>query len=397
MSHVEVSYQSHGSRVAKAIGGAVIGLGMFLLSFIILFWNEGRAVQTEKSLTEGSKSVQTVSIDKVDPAKNGKLVHLSGLATTGETLIDEDFKVTAPNAIKLARDVEMYQWQEHKRDEKIKRANGSTVTITHYDYDKGWVSHRVDSSEFSESALHENPETMKYQSSTLTAQKVTVGAFTLSPELVAKIETSSALPVEKKVAELKALKAAIDEGGLYLGKDPKTPRVGDMRVHFKIVSPMQVSVVGQQAGSSFTGYQTSAGDALLLLKEGTLNAAQMFEAAQNDNVAMTWVLRFVGWLMMLIGLGLVFRPFAVIGDRFWFLGTLAGAGLALSAFAIASSLSILTIALSWVFFRPLMGIGLLLLGGGALTLYVRRAIQKRRAKTAAAAESGGAPQLQQAA
>jgi hypothetical protein len=326
-----------------------------------------------------------VKIDAVDASKEGKLVHLTGLATTNETLIDQDFKVSA-NAIKLERDVEMYQWQEHKRDEKIKNKSGSTVTITHYDYDKGWVSHRIDSTEFSESVLHENPETMKYQSSTLTAGKVTVGAFTLNPELIAKIDTSTSLPVEKKPGELKALKAAIDEGGLYLGKDPASPRIGDMRVHFKIVSPMQVSVVAQQAGNSFTGYQTSAGDALMLLKEGTLDAAQMFEAAQADNVAMTWFLRLLGWGMMLVGLGLVFRPVAVIGDRFWFLGTLAGAGLAVSAFAIASSLSILTIAVAWVFYRPLMGIALLLVGGAGMALYVRRAIAKKRAKAQASAE-----------
>lgn len=393
MSHVEVSVQSHGSRVAKAIGGAFVGLGMFLISFIVLFWNEGRAVQTEKSLNEGSAAVKTVKAEKVDPAFEGKLVHLTGLATTSETLTDPDFKVSA-NAIKLERAVEMYQWQEHKREEKIKR-NGSTVTITHYDYDKDWSSHRIDSESFSEALTHENP-TMPFESATQTAGKVTLGAFTLSPGLVGKIDTSEQLPVEKKAGELKAMKAAIDEGGLYLGKDPKSPKLGDMRVHFKIVKPMQVSVVAQQAGSSFTGYQTSAGDALELLKEGTLDAAQMFEAAQADNVTMTWVLRFLGWMMMLIGLGLVFRPFAVLSDRFAFLGALAEAGVAVSAFLISSSLSLLTIAVSWMFFRPLMGIALLLVGGGAMALYVMRMRAKKRAK-AQAAGSALEPAMRQAA
>jgi hypothetical protein len=393
MSHVEVSYQSHGSRVAKAIGGAFAGLGLFLLSFIVLFWNEGRAVQTEKSLNEGSAAVKTVPADKVDPGYEGRLVHMTGLATTSETLTDNDFNVSA-NAIKLERAVEMYQWQEHKREEKIKR-NGSTVTITHYDYDKDWSSHRVDSESFSEAVTHENPP-LPFESATLTAGKVTLGAFTLSPGLVAKIDTSEELSVDKKAGELKAMKAAIDEGGLYLGKDPRSPKLGDVRVHFKIVKPMQVSVVAQQAGSSFIGYQTSAGDALLLLKEGTLDAAQMFEAAQADNVTMTWVLRFIGYLMMLVGLGLVFRPFAVLSDRFAFLGALAEAGVAVSAFLISSSLSLLTIAVAWIFFRPLMGIVLLAIAGGAMALYVRRMIQKKRAR-AQAGGSGTEPAMRQAA
>jgi len=380
MAHSTLTYNSHGSRVAKAIGGALVGVVIFFISFIVLFWNEGRAVQTEKSLAEGSKAVVSVKADKVEAGNENKLVHLTGLATTEETLTDADFKVSAPNAIKLVRTVEMYQWEEHKKEEEHKNSNGSSYTVTTYTYEKTWSPRHIDSEAFSED-WHENPKSMKYESKTQTAGKVTLGAFTLTPEQVEKLDTSAALAVEKKPAELKALKAVSSEGGLYLGKNPGSPEVGDMRVSFKVVSPMQASIVAQQKGSSFVPYQTSAGDALLLVREGTMDAAQMFDAAQADNVTMTWVLRFLGWFMMFAGLGLVFRPVAVIGDRFAFLGTLAGAGLALSAFLIASTLSLFTIAVSWLFFRPVMGILLLAVAGGLGFLYVKR-VKKKKAEKA---------------
>jgi hypothetical protein len=385
MAHSEISYQSHGSRVAKAIGGALIGLLLFVISPFVLFFNEGRAVQTEKSLTEGSKAVKNIPADKVDKANDGKLVALNGEATTEETLADPDFKVSAAKAIKLVREVEMYQWQEHKESKTLKNSNGSTYTVTTYTYDQGWSSHHIDSETFSEN-WHENPKAMKYEGKTVVAKNVTLGAFTLNPELVEKIETSGPVTVEKKPAELKALKAVLDKGDIYLGASPAHPAVGDLRVHYKVIAPMKVSVVAQQSGSSFVPYQTSAGDALLLLKEGVLDGSQMFEAAQADNVAMTWVLRFLGWLMMLIGLGLVFRPVAVIGDRFPLLGTLAGAGLALSAFLLASGLSLLTIGIAWLFYRPLLGILLLAAAGGAGYFYVRR-IKAKKAEKAAAGDS----------
>ena len=383
MAHSELSYNSHGSRVAKAIGGALVGVVLFLVSFIVLFWNEGRAVQTEKSLAEGQSQVKTVNAEKVDPAMDSKLVHLTGLATTEETLTDADFKVSAPNALKLIREVEMYQWEEHKKSEERKNSNGSSYTITTYEYEETWSPKHIDSSAFSEN-WHENPKSMKYESKTQTAGKVTVGAFAMTAEQVEKLDTATPVTVEKKPVELKALKAVMHDNDIYLGKNPAAPAVGDMRVRFKVVSPMQVSLVAQQKGSSFVPYQTSAGDALLLVREGTMNATQMFDAAQADNVAMTWVLRFLGWFMMLAGLFLVFRPVAVIGDRFAFLGTLAGAGLGISAFLLASGLSLLTIGLSWLFFRPVMGLLLMAVAGGAGFLYVKRVKAKK------AASAGGA-------
>src|SRR5437879_6781085 len=108
MAHVTVTHNSYGSRVGKSIGSAVVGVGLFLIAFIVLFWNEGRAVQTEKSLNEGSKAVMTSPADKVDATFEGKLVHMNGMATTDETLTDPDFHVSAPKAIKLIRDTEMY-------------------------------------------------------------------------------------------------------------------------------------------------------------------------------------------------------------------------------------------------------------------------------------------------
>ena len=94
-SFTEVSSQGWFSRIGGALVGIPIGMLMFLASFVVLFWNEGRAVRTAKSLAEGEKGVVSVVTDKVDPAHENALVHVSGMADTDETIKDPRFPVSA--------------------------------------------------------------------------------------------------------------------------------------------------------------------------------------------------------------------------------------------------------------------------------------------------------------
>ncbi len=49
----EVTSVSWFGRIKRAVGGVIIGLLLIVLMVIGLFWNEGRAVQTARSLAEG--------------------------------------------------------------------------------------------------------------------------------------------------------------------------------------------------------------------------------------------------------------------------------------------------------------------------------------------------------
>src|SRR5258708_6768970 len=122
-SFTEITGQSWFGRIGDSIKGILFGGVLFLLSFVVLFWNEGRAVQTAKSLDEGGKVVISVDAGKVDPANEGKLVHISGEATTAQTLADAQFGVSAA-ALKLRRQAQMYQWKENKSSETRNKLGG---------------------------------------------------------------------------------------------------------------------------------------------------------------------------------------------------------------------------------------------------------------------------------
>ncbi|MCW5199123.1 TMEM43 family protein, partial [Desulfobulbus sp. F3] len=205
------------------------------------------------------------------------------------------------------------------------------------------------------------PGSMPYRSETLVADKITLGAFTLPPSLVSLISGAQLLPVssDQPMPEELAGKATRQNGGFYLGANPAAPQVGDVRITFETVPVQDISVVAQQTKDSFAPYQASTGEGIELLQTGTVTADAMFKKAERDNVILTWVLRAVGFILMGSGLSMMFKVLSVVADVLPFLGNIVAAGTAMIAFLIAAGLSLITIAVAWVVYRPLLGVALL--------------------------------------
>jgi hypothetical protein len=201
---------------------------------------------------------------------------------------------------------------------------------------------------------------------TWTARKVTLGAFTLSSAQVNLIDRSEPLAAEDSHPAELPRRAKFEDGGYYLGGDSSTPVVGDERITFQVVRPGTISVIGRQVGDSFEPYHAEAGDDILMVNDGTVSAASMFTAAQEANTQLAWILRGAGFLLMALGLGLIFSPLSVMADVVPLFGTLLRSGTFLFAITIAASLSLITVALSWLAYRPLLGGGLLVAAGAGV-------------------------------
>jgi hypothetical protein len=131
-SITEVSEKSWGARLMESIKGVLVGLALFVAAFPVLFMNEGCAVKTARDLGNLAKEVVSVDALKIDPANNGKPVHMSGDAKTDEVLTDSAFNYSA-NAIHLGRSVEMFQWIEDRKEKTEKQVGGSEKTTTTYE------------------------------------------------------------------------------------------------------------------------------------------------------------------------------------------------------------------------------------------------------------------------
>ena len=369
----ETTRQSWFSRIGGSFAGAVVGIVLMLVAFPLLWWNEGRAVKTAQGLTEGAAAVVSVAFDSVDASREGALVHVSGLAATTETLADEEFGVSA-HALTLVRSVEMFQWREEKKSEKRKKLGGGEETTTTYTYRTGWSNSAVDSADFRQPDGHRNPGRLPWESKTIVAERVTLGAFTLPRDLVATLAAGEPLRIETggegRTGAASGVKVA--GGGLYRGANPDAPTVGDVRIRYEIVKPQAVSVVAVQRGDSFEAYRTKAGTTILMLEKGTVAADAMFQAAESSNRLMAWVLRGVGFFLMFLGLFLLLRPIAVVGSVLPLLGRLVAGGIGFVSFFVALALSLVTISLAWLAYRPVLAIGLLVVAAVAIVLLARR-------------------------
>ncbi len=364
-SFTEVTSQSWFSRLGNAFKGIIVGIILVIIAIPLLFWNEGRAVKRYKTLKEGGGAVISVTADKVDAVNQGKLIHLTGMATTDETLADETFAVKS-NAIKLRRVAEMYQWQQESTSEEKKKLGGGTETTTTYTYSKTWSDKLISSSQFKKPEGHQNPNQMEYQSAEMMAANVTVGAFTLSPSLVGMMRDYSPVPLSGDYTLPDSLKnkAQVNANTIYIGTHPGSPQIGDIRVSFQEVKPMTISLVASQVNNTFEPYHAKAGGTIELLHSGTHSAEAMFQQAQKSNTILTWILRGTGFVIMLIGFQLILAPLSVFADVLPILGSIVGAGTGLIAAMIAGIISCLTVAVAWIVYRPLIGIIMLVLSGG---------------------------------
>ena len=376
MSYQEVTEEGWFSRIKSAIIGIFFGIILFFLGFPLLFWNEGRAVHRAQSLTEGKGAVVSVNSGSVQPENDGKLIHTSGLATTEETLKDGAFGVSAEHSILLDRKVEMFQWKEKQEKETKKQLGGKKKTVTTYSYEQVWSEQLLDSSGYKE-AGHTNPSQLPFESHEEMAEKVTLGAFQLPPELVKLVGPAKSVPInDKTLAQVSPdvrKKLSVANGGYFFGANAGSPQIGDTRITFETVPPSEVSVIGVQTGKSLSPYTAkSGGSTIFELVQGDKTAADMFTSLEESNQMMTWILRLVGFLMLAIGISLVLSPMAVIADIIPFVGDIVGAGVGFIAFALAIPFTLITIAVGWIAYRPLLGIALLLVAGAIIFLVAKK-------------------------
>ena len=385
----EVTGTSWFARLGQAIVGVFIGLIFIVVSVGVLFWNEGRAIRTAQGLTEGAGIVRSVPAEAVDPANDGRLIHVSGMLSTAGPVSDPDFAMRV-RGVRLDRHVEVYQWKEETHSESRTRLGGGEERTTTYKYVRTWSDKPIDSDRFKEPRGHTNP-VMTYQSRESLAPGTRLGAFAVPESLLRGFGEARRLAATD--AQVNALQnrvtkpVTVNDGILYVGRDPSEPAIGDMRISFSEVPVQPASVVAAQSGSGLAPFPTHTGTTVELIAAGSVPAKVMFQHAEEENVTMTWVLRLIGVIFMLIGFNFVLRPLAVAGSVIPLLGDVIGAGTFLVALVCTVAIAPIVIAFGWLWYRPLIGIGVLAVGAaatwGLMRLLHTRAAAKKAAHPAA--------------
>ncbi len=372
-TYTVTTHKSWLGRLGNSLAGVLVGLIMLIGAIVLLSWNEGRAVDAAVALDAGAALVVSVPADAVDPGNEGRLIHLSGLTTTTGPLTDPAFRITAEGALRLDRQVEMYQWHESKETRTEKSVGGGETTTTTYSYTKDWSSDPIESHEFARPQGHTNPS-MPYQGLTIDARGARLGAFTLGAGQIEQIDAFEPLPPDHAAAVPAGFRWM--DTVLYRGATPDDPQLGDLRVSFQTVPNQTVSVVAAQIGATLAGFQGERGYLVELTQTGVHSAAAMFEQAKFDEAVLTWIMRAVGYVVMLIGVALMVGPIVWLASVLPFLGSIASVASVGLAFLVATPLTLATIAVAWLAYRPLIAVGLIV-GAAVLVVVIKRMAPNR--------------------
>ncbi len=375
MATTETTSTSWFSRIGNSIKGVFFGILLLIGAPILLFWNEKRTVDTTVALQEGKSATVAADAAVVDPKNEGKLVHISGMASTSQKLSDELAGVSV-SALRLKRTVEVYQWSEHQSSQTKDKIGGGQETTTTYTYEKKWSDRLIDSTSFKESEAHVNPTEKTVESSEWTVSDATVGAFSLSPSLLGMLSGFTSVPLPPQTETLipgAQSQRKIVGNMLYLHTmDPAVPVVGDTRVSYSAITPQELSIIALQRGATFEGYKTKNGQTIQMIELGNHTIDEMFTNAQSSNMVMAWILRAVGTLLIFIGFNLTLGVLPAIAMVLPFLGRFIGGGMALMAFFLTVIVASITIAIAWFAARPLLSLGLLVVIVVAVVLLMKR-------------------------
>src|SRR5262245_13889395 len=177
-SYSEVSYRGLGDNLIESIKGVLVGIVLFIISFPLLWWNEGRT-----DMSNVAKTATVVKADGSDKSSgDGKLVAVTSELKPEGTLGDPEY-LKAGNYASLRREVEMYAWVETVTKKEEKKLGGGTKVTKTYNYEKKWTSRVEDSSEFHVPEGHTNPP-MTVSAQSWTADKGSLGVYTFSPSSI---------------------------------------------------------------------------------------------------------------------------------------------------------------------------------------------------------------------
>ena len=362
-SVTEVTSTGWFSRVAQSFVGALFGLLLLVGAIVLIFWNESRAVDAIRGLKQGTAALVEASADHVDPAMDGRLVHITGLLAVGVPAEDPVLGLRHQGVARLKREVEMLQWVEHSESVSHTDVGGRKTTETTYSYSTDWQERPVDSTRFHVRDGHQNPQ-MSLQTAVFDSPSPSIGGRTVSPEVMPVLSFFTTLTPPQT-----AIGGYVRDGDqLFHGANPNQPAVGDLRVHFSAVSVGPISVLAGQRGAVLVASRSPDGYLIALAAPGDVPAAEMLRQKGEEERQLTWILRGAGFVAVLVGLLLVASPLSTLAGVIPLFGSIVGGGVFLLAFGLAVPITLLCVGIAWMSVRPLLGGGLVAAAVGSYVL-----------------------------
>ena len=345
----EVETTGYFQRIMNSLGGVVLGILLFLASFILLYWNEGRV-----DLSQVAKTAIEIPALAPPPAEIGSFVSVTGTLTSEEQLGDDLF-LAPGDYIALKRQSEMYAWEEDSKTTTHKNLGGSKTKRTTYTYQKSWKEDPENSSSFKNPQGHQNPA-KKISSQLFRVSLAQIGQYRFDLQSL-NFPTPSSVSLTASNFQPHSQYPGVTQSDEYLfvGSGAlQAPQIGDIRIRYQALNKeIQATVLGSLGSSNtISSYVGPRDISIYRLFPG--DRAQAISTLSTEHKMLTWGLRGGGFLIMWIGMNLIIGPLNVLLDIIPFVGTLTETATTGVTFIAAFVLSGLTILISIVLHNPIM-------------------------------------------
>lgn len=367
--------------------GVLLGLLLFLGSFVLLVWNEGKL----NLATVAQSSVDITAIANPATAQS-QLVSVTDRITATTPLGDDRFLVPGPYVV-VDRTVEMYAWDEQQKTERRRQLGGSETEVTTYTYESRWTSNPENSTNFKYAQNHRNPpksipdQLFKVPAAQVGQYRLDMQAFNRVGARRSSCESDGSIAEwghggtlslpQSGYLQLSDRNSRVSNGAwrtdryIFQGTgSPQAPKIGDVRVCYRVL-PVNtvVTVFGKLEQQQITPYLYRQTPVYRLLP-GTRAAA--IATLQDEHTLWTWIFRAGGFLMMWFGLMLMGSPLSVVLDVIPFLGSLASGFMFVSSLITALILSSVTILVAMSLQHPIAWLLAIGVAVGVLVLRRRR-------------------------
>lgn len=361
----KVTKRGYGTRILDSIKGIFFGFLLFIASFVLLFWNEGKV-----NLADFAEQAVEVSATESNSLEANSFVSMTGELTTTGAIGDDYLRLG--DYVAVYRDTEMFSWVEDSESSTKESIGGTETVTTTYTYRKAWESHPVDSSAFENPEGHFNPDKI-IENEAVYASEAKVGIYSVNP---ANIQLPGALEVALTPGNTIATNAVRYESPKYLFKGKgnlQEPAVGDVRISYRVVP----------AEGLVTAFGRISGEQLLSYKNEEARFYRMFwgdrfeaiDTLTTEHKIKTWAFRIGGFLMMWIGLNMIVAVVPTLMAILPFAGNLTGFLLNIVTFIVAFVLSLITIVVSQIV-HNIWALALVLVLIMAVLIYAKRSHRK---------------------
>mmetsp|Transcript_52118 Transcript_52118/g.86419 ORF Transcript_52118/g.86419 Transcript_52118/m.86419 type:complete len:439 (+) Transcript_52118:40-1356(+) len=423
----EVHYTNFCQKLCNSFVGVIIGILLVPLGIYFIFVNEGNEVCTVAAYDDFQAAVVDASC-QYSPTLNGKPVKIScPVITQTQIVVDGGTGIQINTAMQLTVSVKVFQWKEIKYSESRKdTVGGGTTTVSCYCFQTEWsyvstqlnpqhlnpqviCGIRADDPGPAGGCLGSIPNNNNIFFSGITsvtgvgrfesvAPNVGLGTsafssvqFHMDETQVAKIVGLKPLPLEVPLSQALVNQGFVKTGpAVFSTVYANQPRIGDRQLEFHALTTDVITALGKQipqdngvsgiikpyisGGLIFPPCDTRS---TVTFRATMISTDELFGALHSELATMTVTFRICLFLLLFLAFYLIGNPLSVAPDIIPCIGPffsgIAACFVGIMAFFLALSFWITATALSWLFYRPLLGL-LLLLGAAATfaaALYAR--------------------------